>query len=104
MVTFRKTLIALSSMLVLSGCQIQPQGQGDLELCKRVYAEFSSSTQKAISLRRDAEVMDLYEDGIVNKSGTDHTHYLGFAQMNLDLLLERGCCRFAETCPAVITP
>ena len=99
---FTKLLFAMSSLAWLSGCQVQ--GQADLQLCKSIYSEFSSSTQKAITARRGAEVMDVYQDGILNKEGSDHAHYLGFAQMNLNLLLERGCCRFAETCPAMITP
>jgi hypothetical protein len=92
----------LLGALSLSACN--QRAQADLVLCQSIYSQFANSTQKAIAARNGAETLAVGNDGIINTDAADHAHQLAFAQMNLDLLLARGCCRFQETCPAIIKP
>lgn len=34
--------------------------------------------------------------------GIDKIHYGQIAQMNLDILLSKGCCQNKDTCPAAV--
>ena len=37
-----------------------------------------------------------------NSSGTDKIYYAQLADMNVSLLLGKGCCKYNDTCPAAV--
>ncbi len=75
------------ALWLVAGCAQTPPAP--LETCRLLYQSFSTELQLAIEARRSADPLGAlyHSDG---------------AQMNLDVLLERDCCRFSDTCPAMI--
>lgn len=72
--------------LTLAACQ----GQATDSTCHALYAAFASELDMAIAARRDDDSVGAL-------------YHLDGAQMNLDVLLARGCCRLGDTCPAMIS-
>lgn len=68
------------------GNRIASNPQASIESCSMTYDEFSSTVRKAIRADR-----------------IDSLYYTQIANMNLQILIAKGCCKFSETCPALVS-
>lgn len=83
----RVTAITLA-LVMLSACDTRPLTSSDVaseEACSLLWSTFSRNIDDA----RGAE-------------GANKIYHAQIADMNLRILLHRGCCRFPYSCPAYI--
>lgn len=80
-----KKLYLLLVCATLTACLPEKNPQASLDSCKFLWDSFKDNMKSA-----------KYSEGI------DKVYYAQLAQMNLTVVLERGCCKYEDTCPAAI--
>lgn len=83
-----KTLLLITSILLLTGCFFDKKAdnpQASQESCQMVLMTFKDQMKSAGAA-----------------DGVDKLYYAQIAQMNLHVLLARGCCKYSNTCPVMI--
>lgn len=83
----KKIALLFISVIVLSAClpKEAKNRQATHDVCYQLWNSFDDNMRKAYKSK-----------------GTDKIYYTQIAQMNLSAVLARGCCEYADTCPAAI--
>ncbi len=84
-----QVMAVLAAAFVLSTCDT------------RSYIFPELATQPTCSLLWDTFKRRLNEAS--SAEGVDKIYHAQIADMNLQALMHRGCCRFADTCPSLIS-
>ena len=79
-----RAIVSLIVLVLLGGCESTEGKRADRSVCTFAYQAFSDAIAKS---------------GVA-ESPLDEANALSRAEMNLDILLAKDCCRFADLCPA----
>lgn len=85
---FLKVVAVALSLAALPGCDTYPmfnKGAANEQTCTALWGRFADYMAKAKAAEHEYKI-----------------YYAQIADMNLHTLLERGCCRFQDTCPYMI--
>jgi len=79
-----RIVVSIAVFMLLVGCGSTEGNRADRSVCTFAYQAFSDAIAKSGAA----------------ESPLDEANALSRAEMNLDILLSKDCCRFDDLCPA----